>query len=415
MKIKKMLIIDEVSFLDDEHLQKLDKNMRKLKEKDVLYGGVLVVFVGDFFQMLPVKGSPLFKRNTLQFNAINCAVFLNKSHRFSQDPEYGEIMRRFRIGKVTRADIEHLNSRFIENEDIFLPQLTDIRCACYMNDERNAYNNVVFMEHLKATHPKEDQLDIPPPMHTCIIKANMRHGSKSLGNINTSMYNHILDQCGDSDITNGSGAFVDPALKFFFNIPLMMNTNERIDEELANGTPCRGLYIHLKKGCDFVRENWEGYIVNTVLASQVDYILCMHEGKDDKYFKVKPETKQCKIRLRQWNNTVIDKIKTTYLPISSSISTTGHKLQGKTLDSLVVNSWGYRCAHWVYVVLSRVRQLNNLVLNVKLDPNRDYSARDELVRWERYIKDNVESETFKMRGPLAYEKYKEEEDKYCSC
>ena len=66
------------------------------------------------------------------------------------------------------------------------------------------------------------------------------------------MYNHILDQCGDSDITNGSGAFVDPALKFFFNIPLMMNTNDRIEEELANGTPCRGLYIQLKKGCDFV-------------------------------------------------------------------------------------------------------------------------------------------------------------------
>ena len=134
-----------------------------------------------------------------------------------------------------------------------------------------------------------------------------------------------------------------------------------------------------------------------------------------KYYK-KTETRQCKIRLRQWNNTVIDKIKTTYLPINSSISTTGHKLQGKTLDNLVVNSWGYCCAHWVYVVLSRVRKLDNLVLNVKLDPNRDYSARDELVRWERYIKDNIESETFGIRGPLAYGQYKKEEDKYnCSC
>ena len=61
-KSTKMLVIDEVSFLDEENLQKLDKNMRKLKEKDVLYGGVLFVFVGDFFQMLPVKGSPLFKK-----------------------------------------------------------------------------------------------------------------------------------------------------------------------------------------------------------------------------------------------------------------------------------------------------------------------------------------------------------------
>ena len=103
-----------------------------------------------------------------------------------------------------------------------------------------------------------------------------------------------------------------------------------------------------------MQENWEGYIVNTVFANQVDYILCNHEGKSDRYFKVKPETKQCKIKLRAWNNTVIDKIRITYLPINSSISTTGHKLQGKTLNDLVVNSWGHCCTHWVYVVLSRV-------------------------------------------------------------
>ena len=105
------------------------------------------------------------------------------------------------------------------------------------------------MEHLKATHPKADDLDSSAPLHTCIIKANIRYGSKTIGSMNKSMYNHILDQCGDSDITNGSGAFVDPALKFFHNIPLMMNTNDRIEEELANGTTCRGLYIKLKKGC----------------------------------------------------------------------------------------------------------------------------------------------------------------------
>ena len=73
--------------------------------------------------------------------------------------------------------------------------------------------------------------------------------------MNKNMYNHILDQCADSDITNGSGAFVDPALNFFHNVPLMMNTNARIDKELANGTTCCGLYIKLKKGCKFVQEN----------------------------------------------------------------------------------------------------------------------------------------------------------------
>ena len=83
-----------------------------------------------------------------------------------------------------------------------------------MNDERNAFNNVVFLEHLKATHPKADFLDSSAQLHTCIIKANIRYGSKTIGNMSKSMYNHSLDQCADSGIRNGSEAFVDTALKF---------------------------------------------------------------------------------------------------------------------------------------------------------------------------------------------------------
>ena len=72
-----MIIIVEVSFLDEANIKKVYKHMRQLKENDSMYGGVHIVFVSDFFEMLPVRGSPLFKGNILQFNAINRAVFLN--------------------------------------------------------------------------------------------------------------------------------------------------------------------------------------------------------------------------------------------------------------------------------------------------------------------------------------------------
>ena len=73
----KVLVIDEVSFLNETTLEKLDKNVRTLKQSsDLLYGGILVIFVGDFFQMLPCTGNPLFKNNTVQFGAINKAVYL---------------------------------------------------------------------------------------------------------------------------------------------------------------------------------------------------------------------------------------------------------------------------------------------------------------------------------------------------
>ena len=211
--------------------------MRKLKENDHdMYGGVQVIFVGNFFQMLPVKGSPLFKNNILQFIAINRAVLLNISHRFDKDPAYGEIMRRFRMGHLTKDDIHTINTRFIKNSNVSLPPLPQIRCACCMNDERNTNtmrilherNNVIFLKHLQATHQKTENISINCPNHTCIIKATMTYGGKAL---NKTMYNRILDECGDSDVTNGSDAFVH-------NIALMMNTNEWIDEKLANGTPC---------------------------------------------------------------------------------------------------------------------------------------------------------------------------------
>ena len=123
------------------------------------------------------------------------------------------------------------------------------------------------------------------------------------------MYNRLLDECGDSDIINSKRSFVDPALNFFHNISLMMNTNERINEKLANGTSCRGLYVKLKRGCQFVKENWEGYIVNTISVDHVKHIVCMvGEDKDVKkrYFIVKPETTLCSIRLKEWNNMTLE-------------------------------------------------------------------------------------------------------------
>ena len=194
------------------------------------------------------------------------------SHRYEKDPQYGEIMRRFRMGMVTKEDIQQINTRYFQNSDVTFPPITELRCACYMNDERNAYNNVIFLQHLKTTHEQANTDCTTCPRHTCIIKCNMKYSNKQGGTFNKNMYHRLLDECGDSDILNGSSAFVDPALKFFYNVPLMMNTNARIDENLANGTPCRGLYIKLKRGCEFVQENWEGYMVNTIFANQVEHM-----------------------------------------------------------------------------------------------------------------------------------------------
>ena len=78
----------------------------------------------------------------------------------------------------------------------------------------------------------------------------------------------------------------------------------------------------------------------------------------------------------------------------------------------MVNSWAYKCPHWIYVVLSRVTKLTCLILNQKLDENRTYEANDELIRWKRNMKTTIEYTTFKERGDSDYEMYINEESKY---
>ena len=135
-----------------------------------------------------------------------------------------------------------------------------------------------------------------------------------------------------------------------------------------------------------MKENWEGYMVNTVSADDVDHMVCMKEcdlSQQPTYFTGKPTNSLCNVTLKHFNNIALGPIRITYLPINSNISTIGHKLQESTLDSLVVNIWTFNVQHWAYVVLSRVRTLNSLVLNAILDKIRHYSANSELVRWKK--------------------------------
>ena len=58
-------------------------------------------------------------------------------------------------------------------------------------------------------------------------------------------------------------------------------------------------------------------------------------------------------------------------------ATTGHKLQGKTVKSLVIAEWS-KVQNWACVVLSRVKILNGLFLmnpipeDIDFEPAQDY-------------------------------------------
>ena len=55
----------------------------------------------------------------------------------------------------------------------------------------------------------------------------------------------------------------------------------------------------------------------------------------------------------------------------SNNATTGFKLQGATVDNLLVKQWSSNTPNWEYVLLSRVRELTGLFLQhpVSNDPS----------------------------------------------
>jgi len=66
-------------------------------------------------------------------------------------------------------------------------------------------------------------------------------------------------------------------------------------------------------------------------------------------------------------------------PVILNTATTGHKLQGQTVESLLINNWYYG-NNWQYViVLSRTTTLQGLFLRQELDSSKEYSVDPKLL------------------------------------
>ena len=95
------------------------------------------------------------------------------------------------------------------------------------------------------------------------------------------------------------------------------------------------------------------------------------------------------------------------LMLVSNQSTTGHKLQGKTVDRLVIGEWATGVKNWIYVVLSRVRTLAGLFLlspipeNATIRPDSQMLEMMETLRL-RLIHKNQDDDTIRCLRESTY-------------
>lgn len=135
----KVLIIDEISMIDGKFLSKLEYIARVVRKNDKPFGGIQLVFTGDFFQLPPVSKS-IASNNSIKGNSngevealfcfeseawkkcIQKTILLTKVFR-QQDNELIDILNCIRFGEIEQKMIASIKKleREVKYEDGILP------------------------------------------------------------------------------------------------------------------------------------------------------------------------------------------------------------------------------------------------------------------------------------------------------
>ena len=155
----RLLIIDEVSFASAADFQKMHKHLMSFMDNRFeYYGGLNIVFAGDYSQLEPVGRDPVYKDGHFcpEFHgALNAYIELDGKWRFVKDPKWGNIMSRFREGNPTADDIRFINDNC--STKLKKPPV-GIQVATYTNKDRDAINASIFDKWTAKNRPADNSL-----------------------------------------------------------------------------------------------------------------------------------------------------------------------------------------------------------------------------------------------------------------
>ncbi len=371
----RLLIADEISFAAKFAYEKLDSNLRYLLEKPYeQYGGLNIVFAGDFRQLEPVQGTPIYEQICLEFtDFINCYIELEGMHRFADDPDWGRRLLEFRNGSPTLETIRHINKHCVVEDPSTLPP--GIQVATYYNRDRDSINAATFEHFCTGSNPS-DRTSIMILMDELM----MPDDSKCLKPVSDpSIKSAFWERCGEDDCYKKWNGRVDPVLKLYPGCPVMLTENTCVAGGMANGTRAHVRKVVLKTSESTTSVPiGNGQTVNAVFASQVKEVRLEHEDNSirPQKFSVTPVKHAFTTTFPTEFGPQKASMQGLQFPFVSNTCTTGHKLQGATVDDILVNSWCYT-KNWHYVVLSRVRTMKGLYLREPLSEDLSKYAKPQ--------------------------------------
>ncbi len=106
----------------------------------------------------------------------------------------------------------------------------------------------------------------------------------------------------------------------------------------------------------------------------------------DRRFKLEPELFSTKVSVKEFvgsKKKIQFNCRMKQIPANTNDASTGHKLQGRSKDVIIVTSWPTGFKNWEYVVLSRAQTLSGLYLVKPIDMNKSFKPS---IRLKKYIK-----------------------------
>lgn len=305
----KILAVDEISMLNYEAFEYVSEVLKQIKESPEPFGGIQVLFIGDFFQLPPVEKEPdairRFCFDSPVWEDLNLKnVVLKKNYRQSEE-YFITALAHMRTNCLNSDDIKLLNSRCVDSDTY----QTDMLHIFSTNEEANRYNSAKFNL-------------IEEPIRIFTADDAVYRGTKLVCENFTESENYILEI-----FSKNCRAEKDIPLKLGAKVMLLVNMD--FNKGLINGA-CGTILGFNEKSINIKFDNgvtasipqhrFEYYYNDRVVAERIQY------------------------------------------PLKLAYGITIHKSQGMTLDRLVVDCSRIFERGQAYVAMSRVKTLGGLFI-----------------------------------------------------
>lgn len=314
-----ILVVDEISMADYEYIKKLD-DVAKIVRKNVRkpFGGIQLVFAGDFFQLGPVQKSKETKflfEDLVWSNIIDKCVHFTKIYR-QRNNEFAEMLQKIRVGEVTDEICNKIDS-------------TKNHKLC---DKNGVKPTLLFCRNV----------DVDAINETSIAKIDGEvFVNKSIDYYKDDNYKKLFEKSFKTQ----------PVLKLKIGAQVMLLTNLNVEEGLVNGS--RGVVTkfvrakseHDVEGCD--PAEYTGAVKGVLV-----------KFSNDIFEEIRPYTQECKDE----HDSPDDPAKASRIqfPLRLAYALTIHKSQGLSIDSLEIDMRGCFTHGQAYVALSRATSFENL-------------------------------------------------------